>query len=289
MEAVREIIRRLRLAGLTVHEWVGWETRSNGQQPAYRGGIIHHTGSPYGSAYASLATGRVSPALDGPLCNFAGNADGSLTVIAAGPANHAGASGGKSMGPLPVTTSFNRYVLGLEIVYPGVQPMTGAQYTAACAWARVVADVVGGGNIETIRAHAETSVTGKWDPGYAPDKTIDMRQFRADAAHTTEVAMTSPSNFYTWKDSNNRNLIDFQNFLYPVLAQIINSQAAAASALAELINMHNPETENADAETLSKLGAQLDAIRTAVDKLPQELLDEALDVTVSVRDREPTT
>ena len=31
-------------------------------------------------------------------------------------------------------------------------------------------------------AHAETSVTGKWDPGYARDKTINMNEFRADVA-----------------------------------------------------------------------------------------------------------
>ncbi|HEX6471145.1 MAG TPA: N-acetylmuramoyl-L-alanine amidase [Streptosporangiaceae bacterium] len=186
----REINARLRALGFTVHEWPGWESRGNGQTSAYEGGIVHHTASPYGSAYLSLVDGRAD--LAGPLCNYAGNADGSFTVIAAHPANHAGASGGRSMGPLPVTATFNRRVMGLEIVYPGTAPMTDAQRRSATAWSRVVTDVLGNGDIERARAHAETSVTGKWDPGYAPGKTIDMRQFRADAARalTQGVAAT---------------------------------------------------------------------------------------------------
>lgn len=178
---VQEVNRRLRALGFTVHEWPGWETRTNGYAATYKGGIVHHTGSAYGPAYQALVTGRSD--LSGPLCNYSGNSDGSFTVISAGPANHAGASGGRSMGPLPVATRFNPHVLGLEIVYPGTQPMKPEQYRAALAWARVVADVVGGGNIECIRAHAETSITGKWDPGFAPGRTIDMNAFRRDAAN----------------------------------------------------------------------------------------------------------
>jgi hypothetical protein len=173
----REINARLRAAGVTVYEWPGWESRGNGQSSAYEGGIIHHTATAFGSTPAVLVDGRKD--LAGPLCNYAGNADGSVTVIAAHPANHAGASGGKSMGPLPVTSTFNKRVLGLEIVYPGTAPMRTAQYRTALIWARVVADVVGHGDIQRIRAHAETSITGKWDPGDAPSRTINMAAFRA--------------------------------------------------------------------------------------------------------------
>lgn len=184
-----EINRRLRALGVTVHEAPGAASRGNGQLSDYVGGLVHHTASGYGIAlpgtgiYELLFTkGRTgSNPLAPPLCNYAGNKDGSLTYGAAGPANHAGASGGRSMGPLPVTSSFNRRVLGLEIVYPGDKPMTASQYRTATLWAKVVADVVGGGNIERVRAHAETSVTGKWDPGYAPGLTINMAAFRAAA------------------------------------------------------------------------------------------------------------
>lgn len=184
------VMNGLRSRGITVHEWAGWQTRGNGYTSNYVGGIVHHTGSAYGAAYNALVVGR--PDLSGPLCNFAGNEDGSVTVISAGPANHAGASGGYSMGPLPVTQLFNPRVMGLEIVYPGTSPMRPAQYHAATAWARVVADVCAGGNVQSIRAHAETSVTGKWDPGDRDGHTIDMNAFRAASINPVEVPDMTP-------------------------------------------------------------------------------------------------
>lgn len=198
---VSEINRRLRSAGITVHEAPGWQSRSNGQTSSYVGGIVHHTASGLGAAlpgtgiYNTLVHGRGgSKPLAGPLANYAGNSDGSVTCLSAGPANHAGASGGRSMGPLPVTGSFNRKVLGLEIVYPGSSPMSNAQYQTALVWARTVANVVGGGNIQSVRGHAETSVTGKWDPGYAPGKTIDMNAFRAAAVTAGSVGLPTGGN-----------------------------------------------------------------------------------------------
>lgn len=184
----REINVRLRAAGIVVHEYPGCWTRGNGLAPAYEGGLAHHTASAFGKALPGtgiagvLVDGRKD--LDGPLCNYAGNDDGSLTFIAAFPANHAGASGGRSMGPLPTTRLFNPRVVGLEIVYPGTVPMRDAQHRAALIWARTVADVVGYGNIQRIRGHAETSITGKWDPGDAPGRTINMPAFRTAAIRT---------------------------------------------------------------------------------------------------------
>ncbi|GAB3451494.1 hypothetical protein GCM10027436_49660 [Actinophytocola sediminis] len=183
----------MRSAGITVREASGWQSRGNGQTSAYEGGIVHHTATGFGIALPGTGVGDLlikgRSDLRGPLCNYAGNDDGSITVIAAHPANHAGASGGRSMGPLPTTTSFNRRVLGLEIVYPGTQPMRPAQYRAATVWANAVATVCGRGDIQRVRAHAETSVTGKWDPGEAPGRTINMTAFR-NAARNLEDDLT---------------------------------------------------------------------------------------------------
>lgn len=179
----REINARLRAAGIVVHEWPGWEARGNGQAAAYEGALVHHTATGFGNALPGTGVGNLlvngRSDLAGPLCNYAGNEDGTLTVIAAHPANHAGASGGRSMGPLPVTSLFNKRVLGLEIVYPGTVPMRTAQYRAALAWSRIATDVSGYGDIQRARAHAETSITGKWDPGDATGRTINMAAFRA--------------------------------------------------------------------------------------------------------------
>jgi hypothetical protein len=184
----------LRAAGVVVHEAPGWQARGNGHRSAYEGGLIHHTATGHGMALAGTGAGRLlmdgRSNLSGPLCNYAGNEDGSLTVIAAHPANHAGASGGRSMGPLPRTKLFNKHVLGLEIVYPGEQPMRDAQYRTAVAWARAVVRVCGRGDAQRIRAHAETSITGKWDPGHAPGQTIDMTAFRNAVASQQEADLT---------------------------------------------------------------------------------------------------
>lgn len=168
----------LRAHGVTVHYIAGWDRRGNGQTSNYQGMIWHHTATGFGFAPSILWNGRSD--LSGPLCNTAGNADGSVTIVAAHPANHAGASGGRSMGPLPRTNSFNKYVWGHEIVYPGTVPMTAAQYRSALILAGVVGGILKRPSPEWIRQHFETSVTGKWDPGYANGKTYSGAQMRAD-------------------------------------------------------------------------------------------------------------
>nr|WP_226351390.1 N-acetylmuramoyl-L-alanine amidase [Pseudonocardia sp. ICBG601] len=139
----------------------------------------HHTATP-----ASVTPPQVlwngRPGLPGPLCNTSGNADGSITVIAAHPANHAGASGGRAMGPLPVTRAFNKFVWGHEIVYPGNTPMSDAQYRSAIELGAVISQLLHRPNAEWCRGHLESSITGKWDPGCGPGRSYDMARMRAD-------------------------------------------------------------------------------------------------------------
>lgn len=182
----REVMARLRAAGITVHEQPGWETRGNGQTSAYEGIIIHHTATGEANQNLSvLINGRSD--LSGPLCNTCGWADGSVGLIAAHPANHAGASGGYNTAPLPKTGLFNKLVWGHEIIYPGSSPMTPQQYRTAGILAKICTDVFGYSDINRAKGHAETSITGKWDPGYAPGKTLDLNKFRADARNALAV------------------------------------------------------------------------------------------------------
>ena len=170
--------------GVRVLTEPGWENRGNGQTADYQGAIMHHTAARSSAANPEpsrrvVVGGR--PDLNGPLCNSLGGFDGSVRIIAAHPANHAGASGGRSMGPLPVTRAFNRLVWGHEIDYAGVVPMTPEQYRSAVALGAVISDLLGRTDAEWIRGHGETSITGKWDPGLAPpSRSIDMNRFRAD-------------------------------------------------------------------------------------------------------------
>lgn len=178
---IREIANRCnREFGIPVVWAKNWDRNGNGMSPNYSGIVDHHTATSYANYILSvLIYGR--PDLSGPLCNFCTFANGTLGVVAAFPANHAGASGGYNTAPLPVTRSFNAHVIGNEIIYPGNEPMTAAQRRTAAILSGVAAEVCGHGDYNRIKAHAETSITGKWDPGYAPGKTIDMNKFRSDA------------------------------------------------------------------------------------------------------------
>jgi len=168
--------------GVPVEFEPGWEIRGNGQTAAYQGLILHHTAIPAsyenpGPGTRVLRDGR--PDLDGPLCQMQGKFNGAVRFIAAHPANHAGASGGRSMGPLPTTNAFNRLVMGLEMDYAGNAPMSPEQYkiakVAAIATKRLW------GTVERARLHFETSIEGKWDAGWKPGTPIDANAWRANA------------------------------------------------------------------------------------------------------------
>jgi hypothetical protein len=159
----RAVADGLRRHGVVVHFHPGWEWRGNGQTSAYAGGVMHHTGAAFDGGFDVLVNGRAD--LPGPLCNSNGWADGSITIIAAHPANHAGAAGGSWARPFPDTRNFNRMVWGHEIMFPGTVPMTRAQYRSALILGGVISGILGRPNPEWIRLHYETSVTGKWDFG----------------------------------------------------------------------------------------------------------------------------
>jgi hypothetical protein len=188
MGDVRKLVDALRAAGVTVHEWAGWDGRGNQKVPqiTIKGAILHHTATPYGSAFAGLVSSTRPDMYGAMLCNFAGNSDGSLTVIGSGLAWHAGGGYGPNQGPLaPYANDRNRYTVGLEIVYPGTSPMTDAQYKTALIFAKVVADTFCGGDLEYVRGHSEVNgrgYEGKWDPGFAAgSKSYDMNAFRSQA------------------------------------------------------------------------------------------------------------
>lgn len=187
MGAVRNLVDELRKRGVVVHEWDDWDGRGNQNvfQLNPKGAIIHHTGTDYGFAFPGLVSSTRPGLTGGVLANFSGNVDGSLTVLASGLTWHAGGGFGPSQGPLaPYANNRNYYTLGLEIVYPGKSPMTAAQYHTALKFARAVADMFAGGDLEYVRGHSEVNgngYQGKWDPGYAPGLAIDMNKFRTDA------------------------------------------------------------------------------------------------------------
>lgn len=193
----REYVRRMRAFGIRVDEHPGCYTRGNGQTSRYRGPLTHHTGAPFDGGFDVLVNGRSD--LRGPLCNVNTWADGHQTLIAAHPANHAGAAGGSWARPYPDTRLFNPMVWGNEIMYPGSRPMTAAQYLTALIGAGVAVMIAHGLRtldeleryLEWARLHGETSVTGKWDAGYASGRMIDRHQFRRDIVPAMRWAASS--------------------------------------------------------------------------------------------------
>lgn len=264
MSAVRRLVNELRKRGYVVHEWSGWDGRGNEgvSQIDPKGAVIHHTATPVGSAFAGLVSSTRPGMIGAALCNFAGNADGSFTVIASGIAWHAGQGAGPSLGPLaPYRHRMNYYTVGLEIVYPGNSPMTEAQYRSALGFSKAVADLFGGGNIEVVRAHAETNGRGgdgKWDPGYAPGKTIDMGQFRRLAAQTKyndgeDDDDMNPDEYLTkveWRPYEGRtgvrNRIDMQIERTERAISADERLAAIDAKLGKLIELLTPVTTQED-------------------------------------------
>ena len=255
-------VELLRSFGVPVTFEPGWDTRGNGQSSAYQGGIIHHTGGSYSdSCPGILIFGRSD--LAGPLCNFAGLANGGIHVVAAHPANHAGASGGPSNGPFPVTGLFNKLVMGLEICYPGSQPMRDAQYRAAVVFARVMQIMYG--SVERARAHRETSIEGKWDPGWAPGLTINMAELRAAAANNVEEDDMTPE--------DKQQLSQVEAYAREVWQAAAQKDATNLSVLHRHVNFIVDSTQ----ATLKAVLAKLDALSVRIGQLESSGVPATID------------
>lgn len=175
----------LRKHGLTVVEIDGWQTRG---RPASTGGfapvgvLCHHTASASNGrdAIPLLVKGRSD--LPGPLCHLSLDRQGVVYVVAAGRANHAGearASGTVAGG------DGNTLYIGIEAQNIGTgEHWPKAQYDAYVRLCAALCVEVTGNSANSVRAHRETSVTGKIDPaGPTPyGGSFDMNDFRARVA-----------------------------------------------------------------------------------------------------------
>ncbi|CAN3129401.1 N-acetylmuramoyl-L-alanine amidase [Mycobacterium sp. smrl_JER01] len=168
----------LRAEGIDVAEFPGWRERGHGDFKDIRGVMVHHTGSDSASA-ASIAFGR--PDLAGPLSQLHIARGGTVTVVAAGVAWHAGVG----MYPwLPVNMG-NWHTIGIECANSGTSPTAphrrnwpDAQYFALVASCAAINRRLGQTATRTI-GHKEYAgrAQGKWDPG-----AIDMDRLRHDIA-----------------------------------------------------------------------------------------------------------
>ena len=195
-----QIKAQLTKFGVRFKEYENWATHNRGQRgdgwgitaankTGVHGLLWHHTGSDSSDQRELLHAG--TSALPGPLSQFGIAQDGTVWLIGWGRCNHAGlgdddvfaAVRDETYGDYPPTdnetnTDGNARFYGVEIWYSGSHGMTPSQYEAALRLSAAIADFHGW-NEKSFIAHGEWQ-PGKWDPGYASGKMMDMRAVRSD-------------------------------------------------------------------------------------------------------------
>lgn len=190
-----DLDKAVKRSGLEVVALDGWRSRKSNGGEDYQGVLVHHTGS-YDALtdasndldYAKWLATEGRPDLPPPLCNLALSAELRVYLAAAGNANHAGEA--KVSGPMPAASDGSRIYIGIEAMNSGSQGWdskatlpSGEEITYFEGYARLCASLCRHYTwpASHVRAHKETSVTGKWDPGL-----LDMDQFRARIATIIE-------------------------------------------------------------------------------------------------------
>ena len=184
MPRLLDLADACRKSELRVIEVHGWRTRgsSNFRFAADGDIIVHHTATSAKAAgdYPSLRIVRDGrPGLSGPLSQLGLGRDGTVYVIAAGRANHAGKTDRR--------LSSNPYSLGIEAEHPGTGPWNPVQYQA---YVRLIAALCRhyGKTTEQVRGHKEIAVPR----GRKVDPTFDMGSFRTAVAR--EISGGGPPN-----------------------------------------------------------------------------------------------
>lgn len=167
-----------RKSGLTVVEQPGWRTRGHGQMSGVRSVVCHHTAGPATGEIPSLnvvVNGR--PGLPGPLSNLALGRSGTVYVVAAGLAYHAGVV-------FSPPTQGNAWAIGIEAEATGTAPWPPVQYAAYTRLCRALVDHYGL-TVDRVLGHKEVA-----SPlGRKVDPNFDMKQFRAAVAAVEEDDM----------------------------------------------------------------------------------------------------
>lgn len=167
-------------SGLEVVEVDGWKTRTfDGNGMAGNIGVVHHHTATALSAYTYsdaptlglIVNGRSD--LPGPLANLVFGRSGTVYVVAAGEANHAGAGNIPGVG---YNNLGNYYMIGIEAESSGVvDDWTEAQRRIWPHLAAALDEGYSGGSIYYQLGHREYSSQGKIDPSF-----IDLDVLRSD-------------------------------------------------------------------------------------------------------------
>jgi hypothetical protein len=166
--------------GTRVRHHPGWRTRSHGAVHGPQAVMWHDTITP--PSWASLSLSRLLAdgyvGLKGPIANVQLDRDGTLVLIAAGRAHHAGA------GSWPGISSGNAQTVGLEVANGGrPEQWTDAQRRVAAAFTRAVG--------VTAVGHKEWAPSRKQDPW-----SVDMVAARRSLSLRPPPVVPPPSDWF---------------------------------------------------------------------------------------------
>lgn len=187
-----------RSAGLKVVEQPGWQTRGHGQMAGVKAVVCHHTATPATAPgnYPSLGivtNGRAD--LAGPLCNYGLGRDGTVYVVAAGVAWHAGV----------VLQSWqqNQYSIGIEAEGDGVSAWPEVQLDAYARLCKAICAAYGL-PVSAVLGHKEVCSPR----GRKSDPNFDMSQFRARVAAANTTPSTTGGFLMALSDADQKFILD---------------------------------------------------------------------------------
>lgn len=150
-------------------EYPGWRHRGHGDFKDIRGVMVHHTGGP--ASAASIANGR--PDLAGPLSQIHIARDGTVTIVAAGVAWHAGVG----RYPWLPANMGNWHLIGIECEWPYGEPGINERNAHTVPWRRpqiIALRNTCAALLSKLRSGVDRMIghndyagatQGKWDPG----------------------------------------------------------------------------------------------------------------------------
>lgn len=232
----------LRAAGLTVVEMPGWATRGyDGQDLAGIRGILWHHTATNRNAYANSNAPTVQMTMNGrsdlagPLCNITFGRDGTVYLVAAGLANHAG----RGIAPGIPRDSGNYYLIGIEMESSGIAPWdwTEDQIRVAPHLGAALERAYLQGIPEESRlqlGHKEYSSEGKIDPAGWPG---DMDGLRASInAVLSGSAAINPQSTTTQEEATMAKLDDEdRKFIQGLVNGAINQVWGTADVTQKLV------------------------------------------------------
>jgi hypothetical protein len=173
-----------RKSGLPVVEVDGWATRGHGEFLGVNSIVLHHTATPksYAGDYPSLRVVRDGRSdLPGPLSQLGLGRNGTVYVIAAGVAWHAGATF--------YPRQDNWHAIGIEAEHDGISPWPLIQHAA---YVRLVAALVEhyGIALSNVQGHKEVAkpLGRKIDPNFdMTDFRRRVRNIRIDATLKAKI------------------------------------------------------------------------------------------------------